>query len=414
MDYIKKNILVYFAIFWGSLCIVTPSANAQSTQYNADVLKEAASLEQEGWKTLDVSTSIAEQLYDTRNKKYEIDSLTGSRRYVMSSTEAEGASLIVAQMQASMYCQNDIAGQISSWVLSEAAQQLEIKSPSYEMTQSITGYLEKRTSLVAQQLRRLYKTQEIKREVGGKYLVRMTLAYEIGPLLEQLKDETVSELRNMMGGWSREYENILSDVFKDASLYNKEGLCDQYDEGNQQKAAALEQEGWHSLDVPIADQLYDTKCKKTATAPNTNTLLYVTATAEVSANSFLVAQALADNQCKSEIAKQINTWVIQEAVTQLKDKGINPEMQNTLISFFSQSTTMVAQQIRRIYRTLQIYRREGDTYTLQMTMAYELAPLIDQFRDAAISELRNVEGWSVEYEDLMYSVFSGAKSYNRK
>ena len=371
-------------------------------------------MEQEGWKTLDASTSIAEQLYDTRNKKYEIDTLTGSRRYVMSSTEAEGSSLIVAQMQASMYCQNDIAGQISSWVLSEAAQQLEIKSPSYEMTQSITGYLEKRTSLVAQQLRRLYKTQEIKREVGDKYLVRMTLAYEIGPLLEQLKDETVSELRNMMGGWSREYENILSDVFKDVSLYNKEGLCDQYDEENQQKAAALEQEGWHSLDVPIADQLYDTKCKKTAVVPNTNTLMYVTATTEVSASSFLVAQALADNQCKSEIAKQINTWVIQEAVTQLKDKGINPEIQNTLISFFSQSTTMVAQQIRRIYRTLQIYKREGDTYTLQMTMAYELAPLIDQFRDAAISELRNVEGWSIEYEDLMYSVFSGAKFYNRK
>jgi len=410
----KRTLFFVMTVLIAIQCSPIHGSYAQPVMYGEDIRSAADALENEGWRTLDANSSIAEQLYNTRTKKYEIDSVTGSRKYILSSMEVEYDNFIVCQSVAENYCYADIAGQLNSWVLSESAQQLEIKEESAGMRKSIASYLEKRTSYAVQKLNGLSPTQVLIKEREGMCVLRMTVACEVAPLLEQLRDEAVGELRNAMQGWSREYENLLFGVFNDAQKHNQEGTCVQYDEECRKKAAELENKGWHSLDVPIADQLSDTKCKKTAVDSMTNNLLYVTATAVVSDKSFVVAQALADNQCKSEIATQINSWVMSEAVTQLKDRGVNPEIQDELREFFSKSTSMVAQQIRRLYRTLQMYKREGDIYTLQMTMAYELSPLIDQFRDAAISELRKVKGWTMEYEDLMYSVFSGAKSYSRK
>lgn len=179
-----------------------------------EVQKEAKKLEKEGWKSMNLP--IAKQLETSWMKMYELDAVTGYNRYICATEEAIGNSFAAAQMQTDNLCKVRIAGQIQSFVMSEAKAELANQSLSAKEAASITKVLEKSTNMVSQKLGRLTKTMEIYKIVNNNYVVRVIMVYDMNKIMDQVKAEAIQELKNELDSWTPTYEKIIDETIEGA------------------------------------------------------------------------------------------------------------------------------------------------------------------------------------------------------
>lgn len=239
----KINAILSIALMAGMFFAVTPAysqvtkeekaeAKAQAktqktTEKNLfskspkEVQKEAKKLEKAGWKSMNLP--IAKQLETTWMKMYEMDVVSGYTRYITATEEAIGNSFAAAQMQTDNLCKVRIAGQIQTYVMSEAKAEIANQSLSATEAASITKVLEKSTNMVSQKLGRLTKTMEIYRIVNGNYVVRVTMIYDMNKIMDMVKAEAVQELQKDLDNWTPTYEKVIDAAIEGAkSKYQPE------------------------------------------------------------------------------------------------------------------------------------------------------------------------------------------------
>ncbi len=179
-----------------------------------EVQKEAKKLEKDGWKSMNLP--IAKQLETSWMKMYEIDAVSGYNRYITATEEAIGNSFAAAQMQTDNLCKVRIAGQIQTFVMSEAKAELANQSLSAKEAASITKVLEKSTNMVSQKLGRMTKTMEIYKIVNNNYMVRVIMVYDMNKIMDMVKAEAVQELQKDLDNWTPTYEKVIDSALENA------------------------------------------------------------------------------------------------------------------------------------------------------------------------------------------------------
>lgn len=179
-----------------------------------EVRKAAKKLEKEGWKSMNLP--IDKQIETSWMKMYELDPLTGYYRYITATEEAIGNSFAAAQMQTDNLCKIRIAGQIQTYVMSEAKAELANQSLSTKEAASISKVLEKSTNMVSQKLGRLTKTMEIYKTVNDNYVVRVIMVYDMNKIMDMVKADAIQQLQNDLDNWTPTYEKVIDNAIENA------------------------------------------------------------------------------------------------------------------------------------------------------------------------------------------------------
>ncbi len=155
--------------------------------------KEAKKLTKEGWKTMGLP--IAKQVEETWMKMYDKDA-SGYPRYITATEMVTANSYAAAQSAADNMAKLRIASQINSSVAALVDIALANNEISPKDAASISKVVENSKIIVSQKLGRVFKTQEIYREIKGNYQLRVVMCYDMKAAMEIARDAILEELKN--------------------------------------------------------------------------------------------------------------------------------------------------------------------------------------------------------------------------
>lgn len=177
------------------------------------------------------------------------------------------------------------------------------------------------------------------------------------------------------------------------------------------EAKKLEKEGWKTMNLPIAKQVETTWMKMYEMDPVSGFNRYITATEEATGNSFAAAQMQTDNLCKVRIAGQIQTTVMSEAKIELANQQLSAKEAASITKVLEKSTNMVAQQLGRLTKTMEIYKIVNGNYIVRVTMVYDMNRIMDIVKADAVQQLqKDLDNWTPTYEKLIDNTIENAKS----
>lgn len=177
------------------------------------------------------------------------------------------------------------------------------------------------------------------------------------------------------------------------------------------EAKKLEKEGWKTMNLPIAKQVETTWMKMYEMDPVSGFNRYITATEEATGNSFAAAQMQTDNLCKVRIAGQIQTTVMSEAKIELANQQLSAKEAASITKVLEKSTNMVAQQLGRLTKTMEIYKIVNGNYIVRVTMVYDMNKIMDMVKADAVQQLqKDLDNWTPTYEKLIDNTIENAKS----